>query len=48
MEALALNYADDLDAKMEMFTELADKVHNTDWQGYNKMFETNIRLTRGE
>ena len=48
VEALALNYADDLDAKMEMFTELADKVHNTDWQGYNKMFETNIRLTRGE
>ena len=48
MEAFALNFADDMDAKMEMFTELADKVHNTDWQGYNKMFETNIRLTKGE
>ena len=48
MEAFALNFADDLDAKMEMFTELADKVHNTEWQGYNKMFETNIRLTKGE
>jgi len=47
-EALALNFADDMDAKMEMFTELADKVHGTEWQGYNRMFESNIRLTKGE
>lgn len=48
VEAVALNFADDMDAKMEMFTELADKVHGTEWQGYNRMFESNIRLTKGE
>ena len=48
MEALALNMADNLDAKMEMFTELSDKVHNTEWQGFNRLLDTNVRLTKGE
>ena len=48
VEAIALNFADDLDAKMEMFTELSDKVHNTEWQGFNRLLDTNVRLTKGE
>ena len=48
VEALALNFADDMDAKMETFTELADHTTNKEWQGYNRLFETNIRLTKGE
>ena len=48
VEAVALNYADDLDAKMEIFTEIAEHNPTRDWQGYNRLFESNIRLTRGE
>ncbi|MDD6037461.1 MAG: HD domain-containing protein [bacterium] len=44
-EAVALNFADNLDAKMETMTELFAGVPegNTDWQGYNRLFESNIR-----
>ena len=42
------NFADDMDAKMETFTELADRTTNKERQGYNRLFETNIRLTKGE
>ena len=44
-EAVALNFADNLDAKMETMKELFVKVPegNTDWQGYNRLFESNIR-----
>lgn len=48
VEAIALNFADDMDAKMETFTELAEHTTNKEWQGYNRLFETNVRLTRGE
>lgn len=48
VEAIALNFADDMDAKMELFTELSDKVHNTEWQGFNRLLDTNVRLTKGE
>lgn len=47
-EALALNYADDTDAKMQMFTEFANKTDSFEWQGYNRMLESNVRLTHGE
>ena len=44
MEAVALNMADNTDAKMETFTELFDAAGDqTDWLGYNRLFESNIR-----
>ena len=48
MEAVALNLADNTDAKMETFTELLDNVTEPGWQGYNKFFETNIYPTKVE
>lgn len=48
MEAVALNLADNTDAKMETFTELLDNVQEPGWQGYNKFFETNIYQTKIE
>ena len=46
-EAVALSFADNIDAKMETFTELLSVVpeNNTDWQGYNRFMETNYRRT---
>lgn len=49
IEALALNYADDTDAKLETFKEILD--NNADasgWLGYNRLFESNLRATRVE
>lgn len=48
MEAVALNYADDTDAKLEMFTELVNRTDTYEWQGYNRLLESNVRLTHGE
>jgi 3'-5' exoribonuclease len=44
-EALALSMADNFDAKMETFKELFANVPegNTEWQGYNRLLESNIR-----
>ena len=46
-EAMALNLADNADAKMETLTELfASSTENgSDWLGYNRLFESNIRRT---
>lgn len=46
-EAFALSFADNLDAKMETVKELLSGVpeNNKEWQGYNRMLETNIRRT---
>lgn len=45
MEAKALSMADDMDAKMQMFTELiSSNEGRTDWLGFNKMFESNVRI----
>ena len=47
MEALALNYADDTDAKLETFKEiLENNSENQGWLGYNRLFESNLRATR--
>ena len=46
MEAVALNLADNTDAKMETFTEILQNVTAPGWQGFNKFFETNIYETR--
>lgn len=49
IEALALNYADDTDAKLETFKEiLENNSDNTGWFGYNRLFESNLRATRLE
>lgn len=47
-EALALNMADNMDAKMETLTELFNNTNppeGTDWYGYQRLFESNIRKT---
>lgn len=47
IEAVALNYADDTDAKMETFKEiLENNAENKEWLGYNRLFESNLRATR--
>ena len=47
MEAVALNYADDTDAKMETFKELLENnSENKGWLGYSRLFESNVRATR--
>ncbi|MBQ6589701.1 MAG: HD domain-containing protein [Butyrivibrio sp.] len=46
MEAVALNLADNTDAKMETFTELLANALEPGWQGYNKFFESNVFETR--
>jgi len=48
IEALALNYADDTDAKLEIFKEiLENNSDNIGWLGYNRLLESNLRGTRG-
>lgn len=47
MEALALNYADDTDAKLETFKEiLENNSENQGWLGFNRLFESNLRASR--
>lgn len=47
IEALALNYADDTDAKLETFKEILENSRgNKGWLGYNRLFESNLRATR--
>ncbi len=45
MEAVALNLADNTDAKMETFTELLSNAIAPGWQGFSKFFESNIYQT---
>lgn len=45
MEAVALFYADNTDAKMETFTELLNHSPEPGWIGYNRLFESNLRST---
>lgn len=47
-EAAALNLADNTDAKLETLRETFEAAgDNTDWLGYNRLFESNIRKTTG-
>ena len=49
IEAVALSFADNIDAKMETFMEALDSSLNpAEWMGYNKFIESNIRGTRME
>ena len=46
MEAVALNMADNTDAKLETMTEILKAAgDNPDWLGYNRLFESNLRKT---
>lgn len=46
LEAMALNFADNTDAKMETMIEaLGAGGENKGWLGYNRLLETNIRRT---
>lgn len=46
-EAIALNFADDMDAKLETMKEVMSKVKENDisWQGFNYLFDSNVRKT---
>ena len=46
IEAVALAHADNMDAKLQTFIQvLKDNKDNSGWLGYNKMFESNVRIT---
>lgn len=44
-EALALNMADMTDAKMQTLKEIFKDKNTTEWLGYNRLFESNLRKT---
>ena len=48
VEAVALSYADDLDAKMETFKEILGATTEQGWLGFNRLFESNLRATKQE
>lgn len=43
IEALALNYADDTDAKIQTFTEILEAGTEKGWLGYSRLLESNVR-----
>lgn len=49
-EAVALSFADNTDAKMQTIKEIFASVPegNTEWLGYNRLFESNLRKTSEE
>lgn len=46
MEAVALNFADNTDAKLQTFTELMESTTETGWLGFNRLFDSNVCGTR--
>ena len=50
VEAIALSFADNVDAKMETFKEAMSTVpaNNLEWQGFNRFLDSNIRRTSAE
>ena len=40
-----LNFADCADAKMQTLIEIFKEKNSSDWLGYNRLFETNLRKT---
>ena len=46
-EAVALNLADNADAKMQTLTEIFKGKTGTDWLGFNRLFDSNLRRTSG-
>lgn len=48
VEAVALNLADNTDAKLETFTEVLANANEPGWIGFNRLFESNLYDTRVE
>lgn len=48
VEAVALSFADNTDAKMQTFKELLNSTDSTDWLGFNRLFDSNVRMTKME
>lgn len=48
MEAVALNFADNTDAKLQTFTEILENSSETGWMGFNRLFDSNLRNTSME
>ena len=48
LEALALNFADNTDAKLQTLTEIMENTTETGWLGFNRLFDSNLILTRME
>lgn len=48
MEAVALNFADNTDAKLQIFTEMMENTTETGWLGFNRLFDSNVIGTRVE
>lgn len=48
MEAVALSFADNTDAKLQTFTEMLENSTETGWMGFNRLFDSNVRGTRME
>lgn len=48
IEAVALSFADNTDAKIEIFTELLNSSTGNGWLGFNRMFESNVIDSRWE
>ena len=44
-EAVALNFADSTDAKMQTLIEIFKDKQGNEWLGYNRLFESNLRRT---
>lgn len=45
MEAVALHFADNTDAKMETMKEVFNATNETGWLGFNRLIDSNIRKT---
>ncbi len=48
MEAVALNFADNTDAKLQTFTEILENSREPGWLGFNRFFDSNLMVTRME
>lgn len=47
LEAIALHYADNIDAKMMTFTTVLNESSSEDiWTGYSRLFDSNLRRTK--
>ncbi len=46
IEAVALNFADNTDAKLQIFTELLEGAQGDGWLGFNRLFESNVKKTK--
>jgi len=46
IEAMALNFADNLDAKMETMKEIFDATSSPDWLGFQRVVDSNVRITK--